>query len=56
MLIKNENLKCKSEKSREFEAMLSNDHTNINTFIKLFNCWIDMSVDERVECVDNLSD
>ena len=55
MLIKNENLKCKSEKSREFEVIISKNHTNINSFIELFNCWIDMNIDERSECVDKLS-
>lgn len=46
--------KCEHEKSKEFEEVLRNCNTNINVFIRLFNLWSRMNVDERGECIDKL--
>lgn len=48
--------KCELEKSKEFECALRNTHTDIHSFVKLFNIWIDMTIDERGECIDKLSE
>ena len=48
------NNKCELEKSKEFENLLKSYNTNINVFIKLYNLWSRMSVDERGECIDKL--
>lgn len=46
--------KCEREKSKHFEQSLKNHNTDINTFIKLFNEWTEMTPNERGECIDKL--
>jgi hypothetical protein len=48
--------KCELEKSKEFEDVLKNNHVDINSFVRLFNIWIDMTIDERGECLDKLAE
>lgn len=46
--------KCEQEKARQFEQALKNYHIDLNSFIKLINKWVDMTSDERGECIDKL--
>ena len=44
----------KSEKAIDFCNELDNHNTDLNTFIELYNKWVDMNTKERGECIDNL--
>ena len=44
----------KSEKAIDFCNELDNRNTDLNTFIELYNKWVDMNTKERGECIDNL--
>lgn len=46
--------KCEQEKSKHFEQSLKNHNTDLNSFIKLFNEWTEMTSKERRECIDKL--
>lgn len=46
--------KCEQEKSKQFEQSLKNHNTDLNSFIKLYNEWVDMTPKERGECIDKL--
>lgn len=48
------NYKCNQEKSKQFEQSLKNCHIDLNSFIKLFNEWTEMTIEERKECVSKL--
>lgn len=46
--------KCEHEKPKQFEQLLKNHNTDLNSFIKLFNEWTGMTPKERRECIDKL--
>ena len=48
------NYRCNQEKSKRFEQSLKNCHIDLNSFIKLFNEWTEMTIEERKECVNKL--
>lgn len=48
------NTECTQKKSKEFEILLRNRNTDLNTFIELFNKWSKMNTEERGECIDKL--
>mgnify|MGYP003289266390 CR=1 FL=1 len=46
--------KCEQEKTKEFEQLLRNRNTDLNSFIELYNKWSQMTPQERGECIDKL--
>lgn len=46
--------KLQSDNAKKFSKTLDAYNASLESFIKLYNLWIEMTVEEREECIDNL--